>query len=118
MNIVHWEPQVTARYVTPSTAGDTALHFVGVLRCPVCKHEHQTETGGHIFWLELSSLSDNVGYEIETFTEKRTCTGCGIVSAVPATERSKLEGEAAKLVTLSWVEEQIEMLKKSARKTA
>lgn len=118
MNIVQWEPRVTAQYVTPDIASDVALHFTGVLCCPVCKHEHQTKTGGHLIWLELGPLSDNVGYEIEELAKKRACSECGIVSTVPAAERSKLKRDAARLVTLSWVEEQIEMLKKSARKTA
>lgn len=76
------------------------------------------ETDGHIFWLELSSISDNVEHEIEELTKKQACPKCGVVSAVPAEKCFELEHKAAELVTLSWVEEQIEMLKKSARETA
>ncbi|MHB8709995.1 MAG: hypothetical protein ACYC6X_00345 [Minisyncoccota bacterium] len=113
MHIKKYKPQVTIR-----TTFGVALRFIGTLCCPVCPHEFEIRTGGHILWPEVSSIPDTVKYEIEDFTKQRACPKCGVVSAVPAKELSELEHEAAELVTLSWVEKQIEMSKQPARETA
>lgn len=119
MNLVSWMPKITARGVGATYVIDPALHFAAVLRCPVCGHEETVETSGHLVNnQELAPLSMNIRWEFDDLTKQRACTECGTVSDVPKADRLRLQHNIPSVVTLGWVEQQVEALKNSAKKVA
>ncbi|MEK7114280.1 MAG: hypothetical protein AAB850_01890 [Patescibacteria group bacterium] len=117
MYLLTWSPKVSVKYASSVVVVEPALHFVGTLRCPVCNCERKIETSGHLLG-GLADIAMNIKWEFENLTKARECTDCGVVSAIPKTDREKIQREACKIVTVEWVKEKIEELKQASKKKA
>ncbi|HVE81143.1 MAG TPA: hypothetical protein VNA68_03355 [Candidatus Dormibacteraeota bacterium] len=116
MNLLSWEPHL---YLQSGPTSVAVLEFEGVLQCPVCKYEFQVKPSGHLIHENESldkplELKMRLDWEIDSLSERRGCTECGVVSDLPIAQYEKFVTEACELLTADFIRQELQRIRDEA----